>query len=403
MNQNNSLAVFTGANFNAACVEDEDFDGSGIGIFEFSHQTIAEIEETLNEPDFYRPPSRAPSIQLYAAVAVEEELSRMGSNGEPSLSDTDASQTTRVALLKRMLTPELDYDRPLICASRQMTSDIRAVGRDQPNFKEVTGIIYRAALLSQRTGSPFGFPPLLLVGVPGIGKTRYARAIARALQTSFTEIAMNCLDDTGTIIGHSLSWRGAGIGKIAEALVHGKTASPLFLLDEIDKVPSHHTGDRPLDVLHSLLEEENAAIFTDGFLKIPLRADQVLWIATANDISMIPASILDRTLIIHVPAPSPEERRAILRRMITAGIALFPGMGQEIGDEILDAFAFTSSARALKRIIRLACGYAIADDRTHLQRDDLTLAAKHCLKEQSDHKQVFGFLTPLGPSRSHDL
>ncbi len=111
---------------------------------------------------------------------------------------------------------------------------------------------------------------------------------------------MDMLSDHGALTGLSLSWRAARPGRIALALVESKTASPIFLLDEVDKVNPTHPRENPLAFLHSVLESENASRFADEYLTIAMRADHAIWILTANNIVELPDSIVDRLTVFSI-------------------------------------------------------------------------------------------------------
>jgi ATP-dependent Lon protease len=124
---------------------------------------------------------------------------------------------------------------------------------------------------------------------------------------------MNCADDPGVLIGHSLSWRGCRAGLLARTLIEYTSASPLVFVDEIDKALWNDHGD-PLDMFHTLPEPENARAFVDAYIaEAPVRADMAFWIATANDVSGLKPSLLDRFLVLTIEPPDGAGRNAILR------------------------------------------------------------------------------------------
>ena len=279
---------------------------------------------------------------------------------------------------------------------------MRALAPAQPNFRETSGIIERAAILSARTGGALWIPPILLLGPPGIGKSRFSRGLAAALGTSIVEVAMDTLDDSGVLLGHSLSWRAARSGLIANTLINGSTASPIFLLDELDKIPLHAHGAHSMDFLHRILDADGAAKFTDAFLDVPIRADRVIWIATANASDLIPSSILDRFLVLPVPDLTRDERHSVVRRMIEACLAELKGFKVAVDDEVVAAFVEASSLRVVQRIVGLACGYAISEGRRRLTRSDILNASDHCRGDKHASRRPIGF-TPSRHGQPQDV
>ena len=139
-------------------------------------------------------------------------------------------------------------------------------------------------------------PPLLLQGPPGVGKTHFARHLAKTLGVPFEFTAMDMLTERGTLTGLAPVWKAARPGKIAEALLASDIAACLFVCDKVDKVSAIHAYEKPLAFLHTVLETENAKAFTDEYLAFPIRADHCIWIFTSNDETALPLSILDRLL-----------------------------------------------------------------------------------------------------------
>ena len=85
---------------------------------------------------------------------------------------------------------------------------------------------------------------ILLVGPPGVGKTSIGRSIAKALGRPFYRFSLGGMRDEAEIKGHRRTYIGAMPGKFVQAVRTCKTADPLIMLDEIDKVGASYRGIR---------------------------------------------------------------------------------------------------------------------------------------------------------------
>jgi ATP-dependent Lon protease len=155
----------------------------------------------------------------------------------------------------------------------------------------------------------FNVMPILLLGGPGVGKTHFAKRLARAMGTDCELISMNALSAGFVITGSSASWRGAKCGKVAERLVRGQYANPVVVLDEVEKASGSSQSD-PLAALYQLLEPETSRAFRDEFIDVEIDASQIFWVLTANSTEGIPAPLLNRMAVYEVPAPTRSRRPA---------------------------------------------------------------------------------------------
>src|ERR1700760_1235134 len=211
-----------------------------------------------------------------------------------------------------------------------------------PNFSEPLEDVRKQVALCLETDDRLELMPILLLGDPGIGKTHFAKQLARLLGTSYHYVAMGALTAGWILSGASSQWKNAKPGKVFDALVHGSYANPVIAVDEIDKASGDSQYD-PLGALYALLEHDTAQTFIDEFAEIPINAGHVIWIATANDARAIPEPILNRMNVYEIPAPDCDGARRIAQSIYDE-IRAAHGWGQR--------FPAGLSERALEQLQR---------------------------------------------------
>ena len=167
------------------------------------------------------------------------------------------------------------------------------------------------ALASAMNPTDFRMTPLLLLGDPGIGKTYLAMQLAQALGVNMEKISAGGAQGGFQLTGSHNSWTGARPGALFTLLAEGQYATPVVVIDEVDKICDSQYPVLP--VLLDLFEPQTARCFKDEFFEMQFDASRIIFVLTANSLEGVPAPLLSRLEVFDIARPAPAQRMRIIQ------------------------------------------------------------------------------------------
>jgi len=285
----------------------------------------------------------------------------------------------------------------------------RVLDRDHYSLEKIKERIIEYLAVLKLKGN-MKSPILCFVGPPGVGKTSLGKSIAEAVGRQYIRMSLGGLRDEAEIRGHRKTYVGAMPGRIIQNLKKAKKSNPVFVLDEIDKVGYQTFSGDPSSAMLEVLDPEQNVAFYDNYLEVDYDLSNVMFIATANNLSNIQPALRDRMEIIHLSGYIVEEKIEIARRHLVPKQLSEHGLekdqlkfSKKVLEKIIQDYTRESGVRTLeKRIAKVIRAKAreivmgeTFDPSLKVEDIEKILGAPVFTRDQSQLKDLAGVMTGL--------
>jgi len=274
---------------------------------------------------------------------------------------SSANERSLLAVLDKFdLYDDTGY-RELKSITKNFVDGVEALKIKYPNCQDFLDLISDfAALTFFRSGaSEFVLPPILLSGPPGVGKTAVVNEVAELLEVNCHQIDYATVTAGFLISGSNTSWSEGKSGCIVDMLRDGDAANSILILDEIDKAGGDQRYD-PLGALYTLLEKKMAKKFVDEALQTPINASNLIFIATANDVTQIPDPLRSRFIEIEIGTIEGRHHRVVTQSIYSSILKderLDKSFAKQLSNSVFDAL-YDYSPREIKLMLSCAISKA---------------------------------------------
>jgi Holliday junction resolvasome RuvABC ATP-dependent DNA helicase subunit len=268
--------------------------------------------------------------------------------------------------------------------SDDIISKLKDVKKNFPNFNNVTNYIILSVKASIITKNMIKINPILLTGNTGVGKTNYCKSIAKCFDMNLNTINMQQVSHDFELCGLTYGYSTGDTGKIYKSIVKSNIINPIILLDELDKSQSNISGSTPTNALITALEPSTSIDYYENSLELGIDVSRVNWIATANDLFMIPKHLLSRFRVFKINNPSKEDSVNIINSVyrVIRSESLVKSILEEELTEIttLKIKSIANNPREMSFLLREAIDKAISEIDETANIEKISISPNHIVK-----------------------
>ncbi len=229
------------------------------------------------------------------------------------------------------LNSPFDLKGGITAASKQAIVDV--IRREYPWADELIAEIDRYMTFGVAANQPqLKLPPMLIVGPPGVGKTRFARRLSELTSVPYTLVSAAGASDNRDFAGTSRGWGSVHPSRIAEIMIDTDCANPIVVIDEVDKFVTGSRNGNILQTLLTMLAPETNARYRDEGLNVELDLSHVNWILTANNTRNLDWPLLTRLKTVALPLPAAAHAEAIVDFMVSDATSKLSFVSNTKGD-----------------------------------------------------------------------
>ncbi|MBL8806180.1 MAG: AAA family ATPase [Rhodospirillales bacterium] len=183
----------------------------------------------------------------------------------------------------------------------------------EAEFPHLSGVVDEVARFIAG-GAAASMRPILLIGLPGIGKDSLLRRAAELVKRPLGELDLAGTSDNRILRGTAKGWSSAHPSFPTTLCAQHQCPNPIVQLSELDRAGGNRRHGQVHEALLSLCEPTTRRRWFDEGLGTEVDLSDVAFAFTSNSTDDTPRPLLSRLRVFHLEPPGPEHVAAILQQ-----------------------------------------------------------------------------------------